>query len=396
NRLDREIRNFYKLSKPNKMEALARRQVASNVQRIVEKILGTKSYTTEIFGSARTGLEQATSDIDIRLMLRDRTGENRKLPKQNERRILKEALTRLFARGIVNQQKYTSAKLRHARYPLITMQHKMSGLEVQIVLANDTSHARSIMQKYMDEYPYIRQVFSVLKAMLDVRGLSDVYTGGIGSYPLFMMLVASLRHSPLPQGQEDAAAVALLNFLRFWGDFDTSKGISIEPVELFDKSERLVMPETVRKAIERGEAQPLPSYMLCLQDPDDATNDLGRKITAIKHFKKTCRYLYTKKLRVLQFNNLDNLLYDLVGDKYTMEKQLRYKINHYGIAQKRYQQLSATDEEVSESSNPASDEPTGSEENLLAMDKEASEIGEPTAPEQTGGESINPETKSQA
>lgn len=232
------------------MEALARRQVASNVQRIVEKILGTKSYTTEIFGSARTGLEQATSDIDIRLMLRDRTGENRKLPKQNERRILKEALTRLFARGIVNQQKYTSAKLRHARYPLITMQHKMSGLEVQIVLANDTSHARSIMQKYMDEYPYIRQVFSVLKAMLDVRGLSDVYTGGIGSYPLFMMLVASLRHSPLPQGQEDAAAFALLNFLRFWGDFDTSKGISIEPVELFDKSERLVMPETVRKAIE--------------------------------------------------------------------------------------------------------------------------------------------------
>jgi non-canonical poly(A) RNA polymerase PAPD5/7 len=135
---------------------------------------------------------------------------------------------------------YILHSIRYARYPLISVQDRLSGLDVQIVLSKDSSLSRTIMQGYMEEYPYLRQLYYVVKTALEIRGLTDVYRGGIGSYPLFMMIVASIRHAPHPPND---AAGGLLNFLRFWSEFDTrNQGISIEPAYLFDKASETVIP----------------------------------------------------------------------------------------------------------------------------------------------------------
>jgi non-canonical poly(A) RNA polymerase PAPD5/7 len=100
----------------------------------------------------------------------------------------------------------------------------------------------------MVEFPYLPQLYSVLKAQLDVRGLSDVFRGGIGSYSLFMMIVASLKHKSHPPNN---ASGALMHFLRFWSQFRTEEhSVSIEPVEFFAKSEQLVMHEKALSHIE--------------------------------------------------------------------------------------------------------------------------------------------------
>ena len=127
------------------------------------------------------------------------------------------------------------------------MHDRQSGLDVQIVLANDTSASRAIMKGYMEEYPQLRQIYYVVKTTFDVRGLSDVFRGGFGSYSLFMMVVASLRHKP--HARNDAAG-GLLNFLKFWAEFDTrEQGVSIEPVCFYNKISEAVLPDTIRQKL---------------------------------------------------------------------------------------------------------------------------------------------------
>ena len=170
-------------------------------------------------------------------------------PTSDQRRRAYQALQRLLRDTIGRQRyKYLLPALRHARYPLISAQDRQSGLDIQIVLSNDTSVSRVIMQGYMEEYPYLRQLYYVVKTIFDVRGLSDVFRGGFGSYSLFMMVVASLKHAPHPR--RDAAG-GLINFLKFWRDFDTRKrGVSIEPAFLFDKAEYRIVTDTVEKKLQ--------------------------------------------------------------------------------------------------------------------------------------------------
>jgi non-canonical poly(A) RNA polymerase PAPD5/7 len=250
-RLGVEIERFYDFAKPSHLETLARRHVIEQVRDHVRKIL--PNHILEVFGSERTGLALATSDIDFRLMVKERL-ENptiAKLPPTPEQRI--EGMTslhKLHWGGLFKNKAYMLPNLRYARYPLISLQDRNSGLDIQIVLSNDTSISRDYIKKYTEEYPYLRQLYVVVKTMFDVRGLSDVYRGGFGSYSLFMMLVASLKHSPHPRND---AAGGLINFLKFYRSFETAKwGISIEPVLLFDKQENPVLTDRVRVKLAVG------------------------------------------------------------------------------------------------------------------------------------------------
>src|SRR5262249_44026224 len=141
--------------------------------------------------------------------------------------------------AFLTSHNYILCNLRHARYPLISMQHKDSGLDVQIVCANDTSHSRNVMQGYLSKYKDLAALFSVVKIMFDIRGLLDVFRGGLGSYSLFMMVVASLelwgqRNHWTGAGdpfkvkqkygsyQNSSVGAKLLHFLEFYAAFDSS------------------------------------------------------------------------------------------------------------------------------------------------------------------------------
>jgi non-canonical poly(A) RNA polymerase PAPD5/7 len=244
-RLNLEIQKFYEYAKPNHLEAVVRRQVVEQVRADVCKTL--PNYVLEVFGSEKTGLALATSDIDFRLMKKEQSEDSSlaKLPPTPpERAHAMKALHRLYYHDLSKNRAYMLAVLRYARYPLISLQDKWSGLDLQVVLSNDTSMSRELMHRYMEQYPHLRQLYYVVKTMFDVRGLSDVFRGGIGSYSLFMMIVASMLHKP---HQRADAAGALLNFLKFYRDFDTTKqGISIEPAWLFDKEEVKVQTQQVK------------------------------------------------------------------------------------------------------------------------------------------------------
>jgi non-canonical poly(A) RNA polymerase PAPD5/7 len=120
-------------------------------------------------------------------------------------------------------------RLRHARYPLISLMHKKSGLDIQIVASNDSSNSRQIIKQYMDEHPNLYAVFALIKSMLDIRGLTDVYRGGLGSYSLFMMIMAVLKMGPYT-GTQTLAGSQLMTVLEFYTKLDTYKrGLTLHP-----------------------------------------------------------------------------------------------------------------------------------------------------------------------
>ncbi|CAO2654164.1 Nn.00g108970.m01.CDS01 [Neocucurbitaria sp. VM-36] len=328
-RLAIEIDRFHAYAKPSKFESIARRHVIEQVRKHV--LAEFPKHVLEVFGSEKTGIALATSDIDFRFIRGSELVNpvNAKLPPMPTLRSQALAeLRKLYWSKLRSHKAYLLPALRHARYPLISLQDRQSGLDLQIVLANDTSISRVIMQDYMEQYPYLRQLYSVVKTMFDVRGLSDVFRGGFGSYSLFMMVVASIRHNP--HARNDAAG-ALINFLKFWRDFDTRKhGISIDPVEVFDKGSPLIMTDTTKAKIKQGTAQRLPPYMLSLRDPADETNDLGRKGIAIKHVQATFRSLVRQLQHDSKINTRPSLLAPLVGSSYMLDKPRRLKLMRYG------------------------------------------------------------------
>ncbi|KAF1931868.1 uncharacterized protein M421DRAFT_417611 [Didymella exigua CBS 183.55] len=328
-RLNLEILNFHEYIRPSPAENIARKHVIEQMRQHVRRYL--PEHTLEVFGSERTGLSFATSDIDLRLVLESlySTSTEAQLPPMLKQRYqMKGHLRRLHARLASGcRDSYLLPTMRWARYPLISLQDRNSGLDIQIVLSNDTALSRQLMQRYMEEYPYLRQLYSVVKATLNIRGLSDVFRGGVGSYSLFMMIVASLKHHPNPR--HDAAG-ALVNFLGFWGSFKADQySLSIEPPEYLAKTSP-IMSRAAMDNIEEGKHAPLPPWMLNLRDPADETNDLGRKIVAWKHIQTTFADLFRCLHKDLEQNSRPSLLAQFVRPIHEVQKLHRQRLSKYG------------------------------------------------------------------
>jgi non-canonical poly(A) RNA polymerase PAPD5/7 len=230
---------------PCESEAAARHAVIADIESVISQILPGRTF--EIIGSQRTGLATAVSDIDIRLgfseeVLAETDTAADMAPRVRARNILVNDLRKL-CKHFEKSNDYKHVGLRHARYPLISMQHRKSGLDVQIVLSNDSALSRSYIDRYLAEMPSLLPVYTLLKATFDLRGLSDVYLGGLGSYSLFMLLVASLKLSQ--NVRPDDPAQQLLSFLSFFNKLDTySQCVSVEPPRVFPKTPAVATRKT--------------------------------------------------------------------------------------------------------------------------------------------------------
>lgn len=217
------------------------------------------NHILEVFGSERTGLALALSDIDMRLAKRDDLDQQKsdRPPTPKERRDILTNLYdirfKVFDGGRKSSAgRYLNPKVLHARYALVSARDRASSLDVQIVASNNTSKQREWIRHYLKEYPYIPQVYSVIKTLCNERGLSDVYRGGFGSYPLFMMIVISLQQQP---NERRDAAGALVNFLYYWAYFDTRKhAVSVSPPALLDKKEYSILTDTEKAKQEVSQA----------------------------------------------------------------------------------------------------------------------------------------------
>ncbi|KAK8183502.1 hypothetical protein HDK77DRAFT_395447 [Phyllosticta capitalensis] len=343
-RLNQELEALADYLLPSEKERVARNCVAEDVLTLfsLNRNKALQGFGLEAFGSEVNSLATITSDLDFRLfdqtVYESEENDSTQAPRFEQRKRLIHALTQLrwalkhihqppvgaaSKRNNQNPYLFQTPVLLHARYPLIETTHRPTNIDIQIVCCNDPSHSLRMMDKYLEEIPYIQTLYVVLRRTLAVRGLTDVFNGGIGSYTLFYMIVAALKHgqSPMPS----TVGEALLQVLGFYTAFDSDKNwMSIDPLQITQKKQ----PREGGRP-EVGTLWPERPYLLSIRDPADPTNDLPRQSFAWRHIRTTFAVLRKELSLRLKTGDERLLLVPFVGRwfedvKLKREALLRY------------------------------------------------------------------------
>ncbi|KXL48497.1 hypothetical protein M433DRAFT_147768 [Acidomyces richmondensis BFW] len=314
-RLDLEISRFAAWARPTRRELAARHAVWTSTRAYISRVLaplrlpGQQPIHVSPFGSQSTGLASATSDIDLRL---HEHGSATTDYSAFGAPLLRELFHRMQA-----SRTYIAVTARlDGTYPILNATHAASGLPIQIVCAPPTDRQNKCVRHYLATVPHLREVYAVLRTAFAMRGLLDVFHGGTGSYGLLVFLVAALTRRATPSSVPPTPGMQLRRFVEFYSSFDTTRfGIALRPTtHLFRKHTDAEVPADKRKALIRaalarkvdtrrgdaapsyragrwaiGRVRPLQPYLLCVQDPADGWNDLGRKGNAVKLWRETVK-----------------------------------------------------------------------------------------------------------
>ena len=291
-------------------EEAAAQLVHSNVILALQELLSTKSLT--LLGSRSTGLAAPISDFNYRIDIdspeRSSTNGSPELitmaAKSTRRRILEG-----IWRGLKKSKDIATTKLIFAPVPIIKCRHRATGLRIQFETMSPSQASQQYTAAYLSEFPSLRPLYILIRHFLDIRGLTAVSRGGLGSYTILIMIVAALKHSRGEFAPDDLGG-QLLHVLNFYGNANLyDNGFSVEPPRTFKKRKRKRSREE-RKAIYSDpqlqgieylikNSSSRKPYLLCLQDPANAYNDLGRPSYAIKHIQLSFKEMHTSIKKAL-------------------------------------------------------------------------------------------------
>jgi non-canonical poly(A) RNA polymerase PAPD5/7 len=307
--LELEIKAFSRWIAPTQAEQDARELVRSNMVLCIKSDPQNEHTSIIPFGSTQTGVAMPYSDIDIGLCN----------PKDS-RDTLEAQMIRL-KRTLDKGTDYILVVHRPPPNAIVTAQHKSTGIDVQIIAKGKPGRQDMVMKQYLSKIPNLHQLYAVVRTAFGIRGFVDPYIGGISAYGTFMMLVAALTRRGTPSHVHESTSAQLLHFLSFWASFDMEKyGMTLYSSSIgdmkakpfrkinLDTSGQAERYQNVQAALRRsdwmragqyriGVLRPRQPYLLCLQDPALATNDLGGNCHAIKHMQETIRAMHRDLVR---------------------------------------------------------------------------------------------------
>lgn len=275
-RLDAEIRAFEEFFTPNEAEEVSVRAATADLRQTLNDL--DKRYGMSLVGSQVTGLASPFSDIDVNLEIagsaRPDVVEGRGQSLANLRELRKD-----FQR-IRGYRAFRQPFLVHrAKVPVLGLTHVPTGLEVQIQSNNSGYNTTQYAKLLPREFPSVKGLFHLLRQALRIRGLTEGSLGGLTSYPLLIMIVASLKQQEANHAAE-GVGTQLLHFLKMFSEIDFhSTGLSISPLELIDLN---AMSELDRSLLRRHE----PGQMYLL-DPADPSNNLGKALMKTRDLQAT-------------------------------------------------------------------------------------------------------------
>ena len=246
-------------------------------------------------GSRETGLAVPTSDLDLIIQIPEFEKSTEVMSRKQVKLLGRKNLHRLRrAFQSTRNPRYGKIELiMDARVALLQVVDRPTGLPIQII-SRPRDNNSVICKYHMEEYPQLRPLHMILSASLRNRFDFSGANGGIGSYGLFTMILAALGHVPRPFGENELGA-QLKHVLSFWARADIKRdGYSADPPCIFRKYSRSLAngADEETKDVSDGSSmagirhivklnlQQLKSGdrldRLCLQDPANPLNDLGR------------------------------------------------------------------------------------------------------------------------
>lgn len=197
--LHKEILEFCDEISPHQSEKTMRSEVVQRVRNFIES--RWPGSEVKVFGSFNTGLYLPTSDIDIVVL-----GNCALYSLELELRS-----SNMFTPGTLNV-------LRRASVPIIKYEDMESKVKIDISF-NMESGLRSAekVKEYLKQYPLLEKLLLVVKQYLYQQKLNEVYTGGIGSYSVILLIVSFFQHCPKSELDDGNLGVLLTNFFEFYG-----------------------------------------------------------------------------------------------------------------------------------------------------------------------------------
>ena len=200
---------------------------------------GAKDIEIQSFGSFAAGLYLPTADMDLVAVSPDYINYGQKSFCQSTNKI--HALGRhLVNRGMVAPG--TLSPVTRAKVPIVKFTDKMTGIKVDISFENDSGLiANKTFQDWKVTYPAMPVIVVLIKQMLAMRGLNEVFTGGLGGFSIICLVVSMMQMMPeIQSGEMDPEqhyGDLLLNFLDLYGNrFDARvTGIEMDPPAYFNK-----------------------------------------------------------------------------------------------------------------------------------------------------------------
>lgn len=304
--LTTEIKAYEAYMSLSPQEEAASQLVISDVNSVAQNEPDIKPLT--LMGSRSTGLATPNSDFDFTFTFQrslpggwiippSETDVPQAQSSYSEKKLEAVKALRKVDKHFRSSHKFSNTDfIRHARVPIIRSKHVATGLDVQIQTLAPYQAAEEHAVAYLFEFPSLRPLYIILRYCLEVRGLTTVFEGGLGSYPILMMIVTALKHSSGKFASDDLGG-QLLHVLDFYGKADLYKvGFSADPPRVFEKQkgewpldERMARTadSQLRGIDQMQKYYPRKPYLLCLQDPADDLNDLGKNAYAIKHIQAT-------------------------------------------------------------------------------------------------------------
>lgn len=242
-RLHKEIRDFYEFVQPYDYEESIRRDLISRVQQTIRtsssKVTGATHIEVKSFGSFAAGLYLPTADMDLVAVSPGYMKSGQKSFCQSKTKLY-QLSSQLEWRGIAAPG--TIMTVANARVPIIKFTDDDTGIKVDISFENDSGlRANATFLEWKEQFPAMPIIVVLIKQMLAMRGLNEVFSGGLGGFSIICLVVSMMQMMPeIQSGNMDPHqhyGDLLLNFLHLYGNsFDVrSTGITMNPPGYFDK-----------------------------------------------------------------------------------------------------------------------------------------------------------------
>lgn len=177
-----------------------------------------------------------------------------------------------------------------AAVPIVKMRDMLTDIKVDISF-NMQSGVTSValIKEFIREFPALEYLVLLLKQFLLQRDMNEVWTGGISSYGLILMVVSFLQHHP--RESEENLGVLLIEFFQLYGrQFNYQKCcIRVKNGGQYMKKEDMAAQ---MKAENGGSIGKYTPNFLSIEDPLTPSNDIGRASHGAETVKDAFEYAY--------------------------------------------------------------------------------------------------------
>lgn len=235
--LHKEVVDFYEYVKPRDFEHAMRQDLVSRLKDALYR--RHPDGTLYCFGSFAADLFLPSSDMDL-VFVSDNYLDGGRPIFGNGFPWMRNLRDYLVRSGIAHEEQ--TEIISKARVPIIKFVDKKTNLHVDISFENMTGPiANDTFQLWKRDFPTMPILVTIVKQFLLMRGMNEVFVGGIGGFTVTCLVTSLLQH--LPPEERDKMRPAgnlgelLMRFLDLYGNqFDlNSTGISMMPPLVYAK-----------------------------------------------------------------------------------------------------------------------------------------------------------------